>query len=467
MSRAAAVLALMLAGCHPRARVVTALPPLGAEGEVQVYLEPLPRDAGRLSFSMAELAAVRADGEQVPLALARPEVSAAESRRQRLIATGRLPPGPYAGFALLLRRAAVSGEDGTADLVVPKEPVRLEVPFQLGRGRSALVNLAVREGLPLQTEFGPDAFTGHVLSPENTIPQRAGYCSRPDQASLAVFDRHDHRITGVLPTGAGPTGLAVDVNTGRAYVALRGEDQVQVIDLSTGEELVRIHLRAGDEPTDLALAPDGVVLVANPGSNTVAFVDPVSGSQLERVAVGLEPWRLRLDRDGRRAYVLGRRSGDVTVVDVAGRAVARTAATDPEPLAAQLNHAGTRLYVVHRGSAYLTVLSLPDLMVVNRLFIGLGAGALEIDPRTDLVYVGRADERTIQVFDPVSLAPLDRIELPAPVSYLAVDRIENALLAVMPSAGAVAFVDLASRQVVSAVDVGVDPYRVAMPLERR
>jgi DNA-binding beta-propeller fold protein YncE len=240
-----------------------------------------------------------------------------------------------------------------------------------------------------------------------------------------------------------------------------------VLDLSTGEDLARIKLRGGDEPSDLALTPDGLVLVVNLGSNSLGFVDPASGILLDRLATGLDPWTLRLDRDGRRAYVLHRRTGEITVVDVAGRAVARTVATDPEPLAAQLNRAGTRLYVVHRGSAYMTVLSVPDLTVANRLFVGLGASALEVDPRTDLVYVGHADERRIQVFDPTSLAPIDRIELPAPVSYLLLDRTENALLAVMPSAGAVAFVDLASRRVTGVVDVGADALRVAIPGERR
>jgi hypothetical protein len=57
--------------------------------------------------------------------------------------------------------------------------------------------------------------------------------------------------------------------------------------------------------------------------------------------------------------------------------------------------------------------------------------------------------------------------VPAPVSYLTIDAVENTLLAVMPSAVAVGFVDLASRRVVAAVDVGTDPLRLVVVGERR
>lgn len=471
MNRAlvAALVAPLLAGCHARARAVPALMPLGPEAELHVYLQPLPSDAARLAFSITSIAAIRQDGSEVPLELALAEVSGGAASRQRLLASGRLPPDSYSGLALRIGRATLAGEGKPADLLVPEEPVRIDLPLQLARGRAAVASVALREGQVQESDYDfAGNLTGHVLEPASTVLERAGYVSRPGLASLAVIDRRSHEVTAVIPTGREPTGLAVDALARRAYVALGGEDQVQMIDLATGEELGRIPLRSGDEPADLALTPDGlIVLVAAKGSNSVAILDAEAGLVLERLPTGVEPWVLRLDRDGRRAYVLDRRSGDITVVDVPGRAVVRTVTTEPEPLAAQLNRAGTRLYVIHRGSAYLSVFSVPDLTVVNRLFVGLGAGALEVDPRTDLVYVGRADERRIQVFDPFSFAPLGAIELPGPVSYLTVDAVENTLLALMPTSGAVAFIDLASRRVVSVVDVGADPLRLVVVGERR
>lgn len=470
MNRALVVLLVpLLAACHVRARVAPALAPLGADAELEVYLEPLPVDAARLEFTIGSVAAVDADGSQVPLKLELQEISRRDVSRQRLLASGRIPPGSYTGLALRVERAAVSGEGGRADLLVPQEPVRVEVPFQLGQGRAAVVHLLLRDGEVQENRFDfAGNFTGQALAPENTLPELAGLCTRPSLASLAVIERKTHQVTAVYPTGREPTGIAVDALARRVYVALRGEDQVQILDLSTGEDQGRIQLRSGDEPADLALTPDGrAVLVVNSGSNTVAILDPQAGTVVDRVPTGVEPWVLRLDRDGRRAYVLDRRSGDITVVDVAGRAAVRTVSLDPEPVSAQLDRTGTRLYVLHRGSAYLNVLSVPDLNVVSRVFVGLGAAAVEVDPRTGLVYVGSADERQIQVFDPLSYVPMAAIEVPAPVSYLTVDAVENVMVALMPSVGAVAFVDIASRRVVSVADVGADPYRMVIVGERR
>ena len=48
------------------------------------------------------------------------------------------------------------------------------------------------------------------------------------------------------------------------------------------EEIARVRLRPGDEPRELALAPDGrVLLVANGGSSSVSFVDPNFEQQSE------------------------------------------------------------------------------------------------------------------------------------------------------------------------------------------
>jgi len=69
--------------------------------------------------------------------------------------------------------------------------------------------------------------------------------------------------------------MALDQRTKRAYVALSGEDEVDVIDVANGEVVDRIKLSGGDRPRELALTPDGrTLLVVNTGSNTVSIIDP-------------------------------------------------------------------------------------------------------------------------------------------------------------------------------------------------
>jgi YVTN family beta-propeller protein len=466
--RRIAVVLLVLAGCHPRVRPPPPLPPLAQDGEAYLYLQPFPDDAARLAFSITGIEAIRSDGTAEPLELTLGDANADTVRSQRLLGWARLSPGAYGGFQVTFSRATLRTDQGVADLLASKEPIRIDLPFTIVRGRGLVLQLSLRPGQARDRAFAfSTAFAGAPLRPEDTLIQLATYGSSAGAAGLFVVNRRARQVSAVIPTGREPQGIALDAASGRAFVALAGEDQIQVLDLTTGEELRRIALRSGDQPQDAGLTPDGRTLVVlTPGSNSVAFVDPVAGLALDRVPVGDEPWSLLLDRSGRRAYVLNRRSSNLTVVDVANRGIIATVATDPEPLRAQLNRDATRLYVVHRGSAYMNVYSVPDMALVARMFVGLGASALKVDPRTDLVYVGRGDEDRIQLFDPSSLLPVDSIDVPGAVTYLAIDDVENVLLAVLAAPGRVGFVDLTRKRLLSTVDVGRAPFRVAPISER-
>jgi DNA-binding beta-propeller fold protein YncE len=266
-------------------------------------------------------------------------------------------------------------------------------------------------------------------------------------------------------------------------VALSGEDQIDVIDVAAGRSINRIRLAGGDRPRDLALTPDGKLLVVvNPGSRTAAFVDPLASVEVGRVRVGDDPTALVLDRSATRAYVLNRRGnptslvaptaaaissqGGITVLDLANRAVVASLTTDPEPVRAAVNRAGSALYVVCAGSQFLSVYSLPDLALVNRIFVGLGTRFVKVDSRTDLIYVGAGHERELHVYDPYSALPVDDFAVPDAVGWAAIDDLENALFTLLPERRGVAIVDLTSRKTLSVIEVGSEPYAVVLSGER-
>lgn len=460
-ARTAAVLLAATAACQLPVQPHRSLAPLTDEGEVYLYLEPLPPEASRLSFTLESIAALRSDGGAVPLERALRDVSAKDVARQRLLGWGRLPPGDYTGLAVRVSRATLATDRGPVDLLVAPEPLHVTLPLGVARGRATLLSLTLSYSRSVGESY---AFTPAfaAATPTTAITDLAAYCSVPSLAHLAVVDGHRRRATGVLPVGREPQGIALDRARGRAWVALAGEDRLELVDLVTGADLGRVPLRGGDRPRELALAPDGRVLLSvNAGTDSVAFVDPGSSAEVGRVAVGEEPWSILLDRAGQRAYVLNRRSNSISAIDLAGRAVAATAPTDPEPLRARFDRAGKRLYVIHGGSAYMSVFSLPDLTLLRRTFVGLGADALEVDARTDLIYLGRRDETGVQIFDPFSFMPVDFIDLPDTVSALALDGGEGALLALLPGLRSVAIVDLATRRVADLVELAGEPFGLA------
>lgn len=465
MKTTLALLALLgTAGCGFLTPRTEGRAPLESEGEVFLYLEPWPENAGRLTFTLSSASAVRADGVAVPLELLVTELSGGDA--QRLLARGRLPPGTYRQLEFTARRASTRTPEGSVELLVADQPTDVAAAFQVRAQRATVLLLrADREAfVDVGHAFAP-RFA--VALPPRAMPQLLGVSVNTGTNDLTLFDRHRREVVGVVPTGRGPEGAALAPDLSRMYVAVSGEDQVAVFDTSTGEPLPVVRLAAGDRPRELAVSPDGrTLLVLNEGSNSLAWIDAFSGTEAARVTTGFTPISLLVDRSFRRAYVLNQGSNTMTVVDVAMRTVAATVPTDPGPLRAQLNRAGTRLYVIHSASPQMNVLSVPDMAVVNRITIGLGAAALKIDPRADLIYLARRGERRLYVYDPTSLLPVDFFDVPGGVGWIAIDDTENALVLSMPDERSVAYLDLPSRRQIGAVDVGADAYMVKVARER-
>jgi len=470
-SRAVTALVLAAAGACAGPQAVTRVRPLADEGEVTVYLMPRTRDAARVSFAIATVGLRRdardgAAAEVVPLELVQAAVDGAAPGRQWLLARGRVPAGGYAGLLVQSASASLGHGGDAARLLVPEEPARVDLHFTLASGGAQVLFLALRSAESARDDFRFTPAFSATLAPQ-TPPQIALYCTDEARASVTVVDRRARLATGAVPVGDGPRGIAIDRTATRAYVAVQGEDLVQVVDVASNAGADRFRLAPGDGPRDVALAGDGsTLLVLNARSRTVAFLDLPGGNELGRVAVGDGPAMILLERSGRRAFVVNRGSATVTVVDAVARTVVATLATDAEPIWAQLSRDGSRLYVVHRGSAYLTVFSVPSLAPQTRAYVGLGVATLRVDPRTDLLYLSRADEGRIDVYDPVSLQPIDRFALPAVASRLAIDDVENTLLALMPEGRAIAVVDLTNRRVVAELPVGDDAYALAFAGER-
>ena len=443
--------------------------PLESEGEVLVVLQPLAiGDLHGVPLEPISIAAVHADAE-VPLQLLVQRVEPGNVRAQRLLARGRLAPGSYSGLSIQIRPPPPPEGRPSVAAPVPPPPIRVEVPFAVSAQKSAVIALRARfevrdggEGEPQP----PVAVLSAMLAPR-TLPPAAGFCSDLSDHEVMLFDEDARVVAAVLPTGRSPWGLAVDAVANRLYVALADEDRIAMFDTGSGEQLSTMRLSLGDQPRELALAPDRRTLVsANSGTNSVSLIDAGSMVELARVAVGIEPTSLLMDRRGQRVYVFNRASGSFSVVDLPSRTLVVTVATDDQPLRGQLDRSGSKLYVAHARSPFLAVYSLSDYSVLKRVYVGLGTSAIKVDARSDLIYVAKSGEERVAVYDPFSLIAIGSVETAPGVSYMAIDDAQNALFALSAEARSVSVVDLASRKTISAFDVGDDARVLALTTER-
>ncbi len=437
-----------------------------ADGGLYLYLQPLPAEASRLTLEIASVSAVSGSGAERPLALAFTVVREADGRRQRLLASGRLPEGPYTGLAVTIRRATLRGPDGEVSLAVPEGPVRADVPLTVARRRPVLVwlSLKVPERLAGASALSP-AFAAVV--PPRPIADHAGFVANTRSNTVTVFDKQIMQAVAVIDTCAGPSGLALDQRRRRLYVACPNVDEIESFDVVAGELIETADASPGDRPRELALSPDGSTLVsANQGSNSLGIYDTGPLRREDRVNVGSGPGAVVVEPAGRRAFVFNTLSNSVSVVDIAGRAVAATLSTEAPPLRGQFNARGDRLYVIHDRSPFMTAFDTQQMTTVARVRLGGPASAIAVDRVRGLICLGSTADTAIEFYDPNVLLPLYTMKTRAGASYLAIVPDDSDLYMVSPDTRSLLVGRLADRKVVSEIDVGDGPCWVAIMGEK-
>jgi YVTN family beta-propeller protein len=437
-----------------------------ADGGVYLYLQPLPLDAARITFEIASVSAVTGSGIEYPLKLNLGVVGQGEAQRQRLLASGRVPAGTYAGFNVRIKRAVLKNPDGQVALAVPEAPVRLDVQLGITGRQSSLVWLSLKlaESMPSPSAFSP-VFAAVV--PPSPIADHAGFVTNSGSDTITVFDRQIMQAVAVVDTCAGPAGLALDQRRRRLYVACSRDDELQSIDVSTGGIIDRTGTSPGDRPRELALTPDGSTLVSvNTGSNSISFFDTAALTRQDRVDVGSGPGSVAIDPTGRRAFVFNTLSSSVSVVDIANRAVVATLATEASPLRGQFSARGDRLYVIQERSPYMMVFDPQQLTTVTRARLNSPVSAIAVDRVRGLICLSGSNQTTVDLYDPNALMPLYMMRIRSGASYLAVVPDDSTLYMVSPDTRSLLVGRLADRKVVSEIDVGDGPYWVAIMGEK-
>ena len=441
--------------------------PRGDEGGVFVYVQPFPREAAALRFTLKSLSAVREDGKEFPLALAVNEFAGPDMARQRLIARGNLPEGRYTGFLLVVQRASTATEEqGTADLLVPEAPQKAEFAFAIEKRTALVIAFSLRYAESLQTEYSFNP-RFHLSVPQRPLAELTGYASNAGDDTVTLFNKATEEATGVIVAGRGPRAIALNLPLKKAYVALSGDDAIAVIDVNEGIVIDRIMLNQGDNPVDLALTPDGQTLVVvNAASDTVSFVDTVSRLERKRILVGRNPCSLVLNSAGKRAFVANRLSNSLSVIDIPYQAVSGTIPTGPEPLRAQFNRTGDRLYVIHAAYPYLFVIDPSTFSTVQQQFIGSGVAAIKVDTWNDLLYLVKKNDTMITLFNPITFAPVGYIPTRGIVEYMTIDNATNSLYAAVPERNSLVIFNLVNRKPVAEIDVNRRPSWISLPGER-
>jgi YVTN family beta-propeller protein len=118
--------------------------------------------------------------------------------------------------------------------------------------------------------------------------------------------------------------------------------------------------------SSLVFLPTGRLAVADPLTDTVALVEPATGTIEQEITVGRDPRSLMLTEDNTRLLVVNRGEGTLSVIDLAAGAVTATYPLGTLPVNGVLCSATTACIAL-QGAAQIIVLDINDGRIITRI----------------------------------------------------------------------------------------------------
>ncbi len=298
--------------------------------------------------------------------------------------------------------------------------------------------------------------------------------SEPGGPILAIVDPGTGKVSGRVPIGTDPHGVAVSEDGKLAFVAntnghnqtIPEGDSLSVVDIAARKEVRRVEIGQGTRPHDVhvvggkvyfsasgfkalgrydparnkveyfGLGQNGphmltvsrdakTIFAANNGSGTVSVIEGAGPPdwKVTSIAIGGVPEGTDMSPDGKQVWTVSEEGGTVTIFDVATKKVTET-------LKVQTDHAnrlkftpnGKQVIVLDREIGDVVVIDAATRQVAKRIKmagdkpgVAMGLGDLALVPDSSRVYV-TVDARAaggrhyIAVIDLKTLAMTSRIE---------------------------------------------------------
>ncbi len=173
-----------------------------------------------------------------------------------------------------------------------------------------VVNVATAK-LEGSFKVGPEA-SAVAFNPEGTEAYVGG------KEGIYVVDTASRKvIAGPIGIGGFVTSIVFTPNGRTAYATASGVDGVAVINTALMKAVDSIPL--GDEPTNLAVTPDGqsLYILSRPAGTLTVAVTATGATPKAAIPVGTEPYEVAISPDGSTAYVAALGSQQVTRIDTA------------------------------------------------------------------------------------------------------------------------------------------------------
>mgnify|MGYP001559876860 CR=1 FL=1 len=154
-------------------------------------------------------------------------------------------------------------------------------------------------------------------------------------------------------------------------------------------------------PVNLVPSPDGKQLyVVCERANSVVVLDPISGSVLSEISVGLRPHDAALTADGRTLYVTNRLDASVSVINTESMRSTGRIAVGAEPHGVLIDTEGRRAFVLNTAGDSISVIDIATQTETHRLAAGVGPWSLALRPDGESICITNARPQHARFRDP-------------------------------------------------------------------
>jgi len=273
-----------------------------------------------------------------------------------------------------------------------------------------------------------------------------------DGNAVVMTDGSGERKIGV---GKGPVALAVDDARGLVWVANAGDGRLSIVDAKNGVVIGMVDV--GRNPYSVAVnAAVGKVYVTHTFNDSLTIVD--EESRAVRQVKGLGADLLAVNEKAGRMYLLGYEGGDLKVLDVEGKLLAK-ASPGMHAWGMVIDQATGMVFVARTGSAEVVQFD-ADGKLVRRIAVGQIPSALAVDEKAGRVYVANYGDDSMSVIDEKRGAAIATIKVGHRPEGIAVDASRGMAAVANMQDGTASIIDGRALRVVETSKAGRYPHAV-------
>jgi len=226
----------------------------------------------------------------------------------------------------------------------------------------------------------------------NMLTGRA-FVANAGDGTVSVLDGDSDRVVATVPIGSRPYSIAADAVTGKVVVTHTFGDHVSVLDAATNTVT---DLKTGSADLVAINSRTGTIYLLGYGG-AVTMLDEATGRFSAR-DVGRHAWGLTLDDSTGTVYVTRIESADLAALKDSAAEPA-TLAAGAIPCAIAVDAKGQTLYVANYGDNTVAVVNAKTGRIAAMLPVGDHPKAIAFDAERNLVYVANTGGNSVTVID--------------------------------------------------------------------